>query len=130
MNGITLTSKFRNSDNCGNFRNSILHFIRQSTNSVFYCHNSKRIELLTRLCFNLSHLCSHKLKHGFQDSINVRCTCGLHEEPATHFLPQCPSFATNGSAFLIKIKEIDSNLLNYTDSALMHTLQLVCNFLI
>ena len=50
---------------------SLLNFIRPSESTVFNCHNPKRVKLLTRLRLGLSHLCEHKFKHSFQDSLNL-----------------------------------------------------------
>ena len=38
--------------------------VRPSRNSVFKCHNSKGVKLLTRLRFGLSQLHEHEYKHG------------------------------------------------------------------
>ena len=99
-----------------------MRFIRPTANWVYNCHKAKGIKLITRLCLNVSHLPSHKFKHDFQDSLNSLWACGLHEEPTSHFLLHCPSFATERSAFLSTTGEIDSDLLNCIDSVLMHTL--------
>ena len=53
----------------GILTNAVLSFIRPSASSVYNCHNPKGIKLLAMLHLNLSHLPSHKFKHGFQDSL-------------------------------------------------------------
>ena len=40
-------------------------------NSTLNVHNPHGIKLLTRLQVGLSHLHEHKLRHNFQDSLNL-----------------------------------------------------------
>ena len=58
----------------------LLEFIRTSSNSVFNCHNSKGIKLITRLRLGLSHLREHKLRHNFQDTLNPICSWGVDRD--------------------------------------------------
>ena len=120
MNGITLTFKL-GIPKFIVFTYSILRFIRPSANNVYNYQNREGIKLLTRLRTNLSPLRSHRFRYSFQDVLNPPCTCALHEESTSHFLLYCPSFDTRRFAFLSKIREVDSNLLNCTDSVLTHT---------
>ena len=41
------------------------------------CYNAKGMKYLTGLRVNFSHLCDHKFKHSFRDTINPLCTCSL-----------------------------------------------------
>ena len=66
----------RKSESFAVFKSNILKFIWPSPNSVYNCHNPRGIYLITRLRFGLSHLREHKFKHGFQDSLNLLCSCG------------------------------------------------------
>ena len=66
------------------FKKNLLNFIRPSRKSVFNCHNDKEIKYLTRLRLGLSHLCKHKFKHSFQDTVNPFCSCGLDVDTNTH----------------------------------------------
>ena len=66
----------RKSESLNIFRKNILRFIRSSQNGVYNCHNPKEIKLLTRLRVGLSHLCEHKFKISFQDTLNPICNCG------------------------------------------------------
>ena len=43
---------------------------RPSANTNFYCHNLKRLKLITSLRLGLSHLYFYKFKHNFQDTLN------------------------------------------------------------
>ena len=44
-----LDLSLRNSKSISTFKEKILNFIRPSPNSLFDCHNPKRIKLITRL---------------------------------------------------------------------------------
>ena len=83
--------KIRNSKTFPAFKKSILKFIRLSSNSIFNCHSSKEIKLITRLMLSLSHLREHKLRHNFQDTLNPICSCGDDIETAIHYLINCPN---------------------------------------
>ena len=71
-----LDPNLRISNTYGTFKNAILKLLRPSPNSVFECHNPQGIKFLTRLRLGLSHLCEHKCKQSFQDSLNPLCKCG------------------------------------------------------
>ena len=55
----------KNSDGIETFKKRILSLIRPSPNSIFNCHNPRRIKLLSRLRLGLSNLREHKFKHSF-----------------------------------------------------------------
>ena len=65
-----LSPEIRKSVSYEGFKNSLLKFIRPSTNSLFKVSVSFGIELVTRLRLGLSHLREHKFNHNFQDTIN------------------------------------------------------------
>ena len=119
-----LDLNIRNSENVFIFKKKLLEFIRPSGNSVFKCHNPKRIKLLTRLRLGLSHLREHKFKHGFLDSLNPICSCGQNIETSTHFLLHCSSYSNERLTFLNIIRNIDSNILSKND--LKVTVTLLC----
>ena len=60
------------------FKNNILKFIRPTPNSVFNCENHRRINC--KAACDLSHLCEHKFKHSFQDTLSTICSCGFDVE--------------------------------------------------
>ena len=117
-----LDLNIRNSENLFIFKKKLLKFIRPSGNSVFKCHNPKRIKLLTRLRLDLSHLREHKFKHGFLDSLNPICSCGQNIETLTHFLLHCSNYSNERLTFLNIIRNIDSNILSKNDLKVTETL--------
>ena len=102
----------RNSESLNVFTNSLLKFICPYGNSVFNCHNPRGVKLLTRLILGLSHLCKHKFKHGFQDSLNPICSCGNDIETLAHFLLHCPHYSHERSTFLNTIRNINRHILD------------------
>ena len=61
-----LDLKIRNSKTFSAFKKSILKFIRPFSNSIFNCHSTKGIKLITRLRLGLSHLREHKFQDNFR----------------------------------------------------------------
>ena len=49
--------KHHNSESLNIFKKTLLKFIRHSGSTVFYFHNPKGVEVLTKLRLGLSHLC-------------------------------------------------------------------------
>ena len=117
-----LDLNIRNSENLFIFKKKLLKFIRPSGNSVFKCHNSKGIKLLTRLKLGLSHLREHKFKHGFLDSLKPICSRGQNIETSTHFLLHCSYYSNERLTFLNIIRNIDSNILSKNDLKVTETL--------
>ena len=66
---------FRNAKSYEILRKSLLRFIQPSPNSVCNYHNTKGINLLSKLSPGLSHLYYHKLKYNFQGFLNAVCNC-------------------------------------------------------
>ena len=117
-----MDQNIRNSENLSIFKKKLLKFIRPSGNSVFKCHNSKGIKLLTRLRFGLSHLREHKFKHGFLDSLSSVCSCGQNIETLTHFLLYCSNYSNERLTLLNIIGNIDSKILTKNDLKVTETL--------
>ena len=104
------------------FKNSLLKFIRPSGSSVFNCHNPRGVKLLTRLRLDLSHLCEHKFKYGFQDSLNPICSCGNDIKTLAHFLLHCPHYSNERSTFLNTIRNINRHIFDKNDLQITETL--------
>ena len=76
----------QNSESLSIFRKCILTFIRPSPSSTHNYFKTKGIKYLTRLRLGLSHHRAYKFKHGFFDSLNPICSCGLDIETTCHYL--------------------------------------------
>ena len=59
----------------------------------FWLSQPYRGKVLTRLRLGLSHLCEHKFKHSFQDTLNPLCSCGKEVETTFHFVISCPNYS-------------------------------------
>ena len=68
-----LDKHIRNSKSYSIFRNSLIKFLRPSSNSVFAVRDLNGLKLLTRLRLGLSHLREHKFNHNLYDNINPLC---------------------------------------------------------
>ena len=71
------------------FRKALLNVIRPSENKIFNIYDQVGIRLLTRLRLGLSHLCEHKFRHNFEDTLNPLCSCSIEAETTLHFFPRC-----------------------------------------
>ena len=107
----------RNSKSLIVFEKSILQFIRSSPSSTYNCFNTKGIEHLTRLRLGLSHLRDHKFKHGFLDSLNPICSCGLNIETTCYYLLQCPSFINERKILLNDVSKPTKDALPFCEAA-------------
>ena len=117
-----LDPSLRNSPSYNVFKNSILKFIRPFPNKIFQCHNPKGIKLVTRLKLGLSHLREHKFKYSFQDTLNPLCSCVVDIENTFHYFLHCPLFYAERSSLLNNINEIDSTIINKSDSVVTRIL--------
>ena len=116
-----LDCKIRNSGSLSIFKKNLINVIRPCANSIFNIHNPYRIKLLTRLRLGLSHLCDHKFRHCFQDTLNPLCDCGNDTEIATHFFLHWPSFHIFRQTLLNNIRNINEKILSHGEEQLIQT---------
>ena len=74
-------------------------------------HNPHGVKLLTRLRAGLSHLCEHKCRHNFQDSLDPFCNCGRHIETTIHFFLSKSNHSNQKKALFEKTSNIKGSLL-------------------
>ena len=117
-----LDLSIRNSESLSIFKKCILKFIRPSPSSTHNCFNTKGIKYLTRLRLGLSHLREHKFKHGFLDSLNPICNCGLDIESTCHFLLHCPNFVNERILLLNDVSRITKDALPTCETAFVKLL--------
>ena len=104
------------------FKKCILKFIRTSPSSTHNWFNTKGIKYLTRLRLELSHLHEHIFKHGFLDSLNSICNCGLDIETTCHFLLHCPNFINERTLLLNDVSRITKDALPSCETAFVKLL--------
>ena len=100
----------------------IFSFIRPKETSVFAIHDTKDLKLLTRLRSNFSHLNEHKFRHGFKDTVDPMCKCGLETEITLHFLLRCRLYSTIRTELLDNTYAVASSLMNYPEEKLLNIL--------
>ena len=116
------SEEIRNIVSVNKFKETIISFIRPKEKSVFAVHDIKGLKLLTRLRLNCSHLNEHKFRHGFKDTIDPMCKCGVETETTLHFLLRCRLYSNIGTELLDDIYTVDSSLTNYPDEKLLNIL--------
>ena len=117
-----LSEEIRNIVSVNKFKETIISFIRPKEKSVFAVHDIKGLKLLTRLRLNCSHLNEHKFRHGFKDTIDPMCKCGVETETTLHLLLRCRLYSNIGTELLDDIYTVDSSLTNYPDEKLLNIL--------
>ena len=125
-----IDKNIRKSKSFNFFKKRILKFIWLSQSRVYNCHNPKGIKLLIRLRVGLSHLCEHKLKHSFQDTLNLICNCGKDIENTSHYILQCPDYLQERKTLLSTISCIVSNIFDFNNDQLTEVLCMVKKILI
>ena len=71
---------------------------------------------------NFSHLNEHIFRHGFKDTVDPMCKCGLEAETTLHFLLHCRLYSTIRTELLGDIYTAASSLTNYPDEKLLSIL--------
>ena len=69
----------------------------------------KRYRNVTLTWNGISHLCKHKFKHSFQDTLNSLCSCGKDVENTFHFLLSSPNYSDKRLTLLSNIRNINLN---------------------
>ena len=64
-------SHTRSSGSPNNLKSKVLKFIWPKANSFFNCLNPKGVKFITRLRLGLSHPGDQKLKHSFEECVNL-----------------------------------------------------------
>ena len=116
-----LNKEIRNMVSVNKFKETIISFIRPKENSVFAIHDTKGLKLLKLLRLNFSHLNEHKFRHGFKDTVDPMCKCGVETETTLYFLLCCKLYSNleNGAPGRY-IYTTDSSLTNYPEDKLLN----------
>ena len=117
----TIDLSIRNSASLNVFEGRSLQFVRPLENSVFTCHNPIGIKYLTRLRIEFSHLCYHKFKHGFLDTVDPLCNCSAAIENTVHYFLHCPNFLTARNTFLNEISIVDRSIIDQDEIKIIQT---------
>ena len=68
------------------------------------------------MCLGQSHLGEHDFKGSFQDFVNPICTCGYEIKTTTHHLLPCSIYTNERMTQLVKIRNVNSNILEQNDT--------------
>ena len=77
---------------------------------------------MTRLRLNFSHLNEHNFRHGFKDTVDPMCKCGVKTETTFHFLLRCKLYSNIRTELLDDTYIVDSSLTNYPDEKILNIL--------
>ena len=97
INSRILVSNITNS---GAFQETLLGFIKPSTNKTSHNRNPKGLKQIARLRLGLTHLWFYKFKHTFPVTF---CTCDTIETAAYYFFPYILSILSKTSLSISKI---------------------------
>ena len=117
-----LDPHLRKSESFSVFKSNILQFIRPSLNFVYSCHNPRGICLITRLSLGLIHLREHKIKYGFQYTLNPLCGCENDVESTENILLHCSQFVNGRRTHLSILGNFNYSLSGNNSNALTQTL--------
>ena len=95
----------RNAKSIYKFKKSII--TEKLENSLYNVHGAIGVKLLSRLRLQFTHLNEHKLRHGFNDMVNLMCLCGTDAETTEHFLLRCHCFSTQRSELFDYLYRLD-----------------------
>ena len=102
-------------------KSRLLRFVRPLENSVFTCHNPIGIKYLTRIRLGFSHLCYHKFKHGFLDTIDPLYRCSTGIENTVHYFLHSPNFSLARNTFLNETATVDRSVIDHDDIKIIQT---------
>ena len=115
LNGTTLTQSF-GIQKILVFSKTIFLNLLDPPSSFFNCGHLKGIRLITRLCLEFSHLSKHKIKCNFQNCLNPLCSCDSSFECTSYFLLNCPIYNDKRDTIMTTLNDIDSKILESTNS--------------
>ena len=117
-----LSMEFRNSISYQQLRKSLLSFIKPTYSSLFSIHHPVGVKLLVRLRLGFSHLCEHKFRHNFHNTLNPLCSCSLEPETISHYLLCCHNFSLARLALMNDQNLIDPTISQLNETALANIL--------
>ena len=117
-----LSSEIHNSTFYQQFRKSLLPSIKPTWSTLCSIYHPVDVKLLVRLRFGFSHLCEHKFRLNFQDTLNPLCSCSPESERTSHYLLCCHKVSTACSALMKDLNLIDPNTSQLNETSLTNIL--------
>ena len=110
---MNLKADIRNAKPISIFKKLILS--KKYGNSLFSVFDPRGEKLLTRLRLKFSHLKEHKFRHGFADTINPMCACGVDVQIMEHFLLRCHFYSTQRLELFDNLERANPDFKNLSD---------------
>ena len=118
-----LDSGIRDLPSISSFKRAILNFIRPKAASIFNVTDNKGVVFLTRFRVGFSHLCEHKFRHNFSDTVDPFCNCRTNSiETTQHFLMHCSDYSNERLHMFNSLQQLDLSLFPLNPSTLYTTL--------
>ena len=99
-----------------------VNFIRPSASRVYNISDTIDVKLIVRLRLGFSHLCEHKFKHSFRDTLNRLCSCSIEVESTSHYFLRCHFVDTLRATLMNDLKNMDSNLRTFKNENITNSL--------
>ena len=97
----------------------ILSLIRPKAKSTFGVHDPLGLRFLFQLRVDLSPLRNHKRRYHFVDTPSGICECNQDIEDTSHFVFECPRYATQRANLAVEVIDIlQRNNLNHLGNQL------------
>ena len=114
-----IITNFQNVPSFTSLKAHILSLIRPKTKSTFGVHDPLGLRFLFQLMVDLSPLRNHKRRYNFADTPSGICECNQDIEDTSHFLFECPRYATQRANLAVKVIDIlQRNNLNHLGNQL------------
>ena len=105
-----LDSRVRNLPSIATFKRVILDFIRPVPTPMFKINILSIFVFFIRLRVGFSHLCDHKFRHSFLDTVDPISSCGTNAvENTEHHLLHCSNFANQHTVLFDDLRNIGTN---------------------
>ena len=82
--------------------------------------------MLTRLRLDFSHVCEHKFRYDFKDTLNSLWSCSIEDETTTHYFLHCYFYNSYRSTLM----NVFENILIYFSTISDNNIKLVCFYMV
>ena len=103
-------------------RKSFWSSVKPNCSTLFSFHHPVCVKLFVRLRLGFSHLCEHKFRHNFHDTLNPLCSSSLEPKKTSYYLLCCYNFSSTRSALMNDLNLIDPSISQLNETALANIL--------
>ena len=101
-----IITNFQNVSSFTSLKAHILSLIRPKAKSTFGVHDPLGLRFLFQLRVDLNPLRNHKRRYNSADTPSGICECNQDIEDTSHFLFECPRYATQRANLAVKVIDI------------------------